>query len=264
MKSVFLLFILGSAFGYFLEDPKISSYSFRRYVKPQARNIIQDYDTLFKLFEGKIAQSYPLNQSLEAIFKSFLDIKTSCPTYLSVGCIKSINEISKDSIQLEKEFSKFQKQIVCTEENIETCLSEIRKSGAFEIELLKFISDLEETYLLIERQPQLFLTEELFKNFKQLQYIYHIFQIGLLDKKYQSTFLETYLFYIRPMGLWYKTDREDKEFLVKNLENFNKIWNEFNFNMSKKLEKETPKSVLVLVRTMHNRWNSILRIILRQ
>ncbi len=54
---------------------------------------------------------------------------------------------------------------------------------------------------------------------------------------------------------------KDKNYMVRRLEELNLAWNTFHMKMTKG-NHNLPKSIVSLIKIMHNRWNSCLKIIL--
>ncbi len=247
-----------------LKNNELSDFSFKRYIKPQVRSILQDYFSLFKFFNENSKNSYPMLKTLQDEFQIIIEIKQKCPDYLSTTCSDEIFNLKEKMKVFEKELLLIQEKITCSSLNLENCFGQSYSASIVQDEVSKFLGQLEQVALFVHKVPHHFSTKELSKSFNQIHFFFTLFQVKLLEKKYHEIFLSVFQFYIHPMNLWFQTDFSNKEFLLKNLNEFNSSWNAFNFNMTKKLEKETPRPVLLLVKTMHNRWNSILRVILQK
>jgi hypothetical protein len=55
---------------------------------------------------------------------------------------------------------------------------------------------------------------------------------------------------------------KDQEFLIKRLEELNLAWNTFHMKMTKE-NNDLSSQNIKLIKIMHNRWNSVLKIVLR-
>ncbi len=258
-----ILLISFNSWAYFIDDAKIHPSSFRRYIRPQASSIIQDYYTTLKLLQNNGEQGYELKKTLRKTRAQLITLKQTCPTYLSLDCKQDISAISEGLAEFEKNFIIFGQTLNCNAQNIDYCLEQIQKNNQLHKETLKIMAQFDEIKLLLDKKEKLFLTTDLEKKYNEFEFFFHNFQITMLDKEYQEAFQKIYRFFIEPMETWYLTDKENLDFFVTNIEGFNKTVNEFNFNINKKMADDLPKGVGVMVKTIHNRWNSILRIILR-
>ena len=85
---------------------------------------------------------------------------------------------------------------------------------------------------------------------------------SLIDQKYRQVFEFAYIQFINSLELEI-VEKHNKEYLIKNLENLNLTWNTFHMKITKS-EDRPPKNITNLIKIMHNRWNSILKIVLRK
>ena len=85
---------------------------------------------------------------------------------------------------------------------------------------------------------------------------------GQLDKKIKEDFDFLWTNFIKDLERFvYMESRKD--FLIKRLESLNIAWNSFNMRVSKGRDK-LPRNTDPIIKTMHGRWNSILKILLNR
>ena len=90
---------------------------------------------------------------------------------------------------------------------------------------------------------------------------FNTYIISTLDKNYALSFLELWNGYIKPINSTLVFDSDYTVFL-RLLNQLNLRWNNFNVDLTKKNVKLL-KPTNSLLNTMHNRWNSILKVTLR-
>jgi hypothetical protein len=143
-----LALLFSSSWGYFLKDPKINNYSFRHYIRPQARSIIQDYYTTFRLFDGLEKESYELKKVLKTTFKDFYQMKESCPKKITLVCLERLKAIKTSMIEYEAGLQNIVAKIKCDKDNYNICLHRLNKANVALKQNLKFMSLIDQMILL--------------------------------------------------------------------------------------------------------------------
>jgi hypothetical protein len=100
------------------------------------------------------------------------------------------------------------------------------------------------------------------RNLYQLNVLTDNIITELLPKKYKSTFQQVYSLFFQPIER-YGLAEKDSVWYLRRLEELNLSWNTFHMKITKDTDN-VPKSLLNVVRIMHNRWNSTLKVVLRK
>ena len=83
----------------------------------------------------------------------------------------------------------------------------------------------------------------------------------LLESKLKDDFHAAWMHFFKDVDQKILYEK-DKIYLIKRLEELNLAWNTFHMKMTKG-NHNLPKNIVSLIKIMHNRWNSCLKIILR-
>ena len=253
--------------------------SFKRYIIPQARSMLAEYYSVLQRLHSGHTKLIEFNKHFSKLLETWEKTKTNCqPIHF-----KNLPPSSK------KKFFEY-----C--DNLYRTLHDQGKVFEHSIlqlqtEKLKFasVNNQAELSSLIELANS--LDDILSDNFKMLHYLESDLLIsGNNTKIYQKTNknISPLLHHMRLSSnglvkiylpdknkqlfnfIWakffarinrYIIIQKDKNYLLRHLEELNIAWNTFNMKMSKGPQKY-PHQIESLIQTMHNRWNSILKIIL--
>ncbi|MCR9204457.1 MAG: hypothetical protein NXH75_07770, partial [Halobacteriovoraceae bacterium] len=83
----------------------------------------------------------------------------------------------------------------------------------------------------------------------------------LLDGEMKDDFHAVWIHFFKEVDQKLIYER-DKIYLLKRLEELNLSWNTYHMKMTKG-NHDVPKNIVSLIKIMHNRWNSCLKIVLR-
>lgn len=256
--------------SYFLYDDKkikVDDRSFNRYVLPQLRAITQEFYHILKKLNPIHESTIKLYEQLSKSERMFKNFRKNC---------RKINESCSDMLKdLYLQTRKTDRLILGPQNNL---MSLSKTSDTQELEgLLHLISGLGEmanqNYRLMHALEEYILTANtsFFPYYDGRSLIEPTLHKMLLSSELMLTqLLETKLrrdFHAVWMHFFKEVDQKvlyekDKNYMVRRLEELNLAWNTFHMKMTKG-NHNLPKSIVSLIKIMHNRWNSCLKIILR-
>ncbi len=266
---ILLLFLIGplahaqvrTSYYPYEEKPIIlSDGSFRVYIIPQLKAISQEYFYILKKLNPIHAETIGLYQKVLDISRKMNDVNKVCQE-----SVENCEEVFKDSYKLARALdrditnlqSKYLKIEVPTELQLSSSLDKLSL----------------QTYVLLHKIEEHLLTlKTSFASYyygkSEFQPIVHRI---LLDSEFMLTqMLEGTLkedFDAVWSGFINEVNRKliyerDKIYLIKRLEELNLTWNTFHMKMTKG-NHNIPTPLIKMIKVMHNRWNSCLKIILR-
>lgn len=271
MRIAFLLlFLLNSSaslaqvktsyYPYLKRPILLSDRSFNVYIIPQLRAISQEYFHLLRKLN-------PVHSETINLYKKVLSLARK---------MEGINQI-------------------CQESN-NRCEEVFKKAYKITRSLDKDVNTLQSKYIKVEYPPELDFVSSLDKMSLQIYILLHKIEENLLTLK--TSFTSYYFgksefqplihrmlldseFMLTQMlegslkdvfdSVWtgdineinqHLIYQKDKIFLLKRLEELNLTWNTFHMKMTKG-NYNIPTPLIKLIKVMHNRWNSILKVILR-
>lgn len=277
MKWFFLSLLLfsSSTFSqvkttYFLYDDKklkIDPRSFTRYVLPQIKAINQEFFLILKKLHPLHESTIQIYQHLKEMERDYISFSKEC-SKLDQDCHQSLHNIYQQSRKLEGYLLKPQMQ-------------EMDFSAAQNIDhtdsLLHLLSDMtligNTNYRLMHTLEEYLLTANTtYFNFfdgkkiiepkiHQMVITADLMLIPLLTKELKEPFHAVWIHFFSKLNE-HLIHKKDQEFLISRLEELNLAWNTFHMKMTKE-NNDLPSNLIKLIKIMHNRWNSCLKIILR-
>lgn len=255
--------------SYFLYDQKkikLDERSFTRYILPQLKALTQEFYHILKklhpVHDSTIKLYLKLSES-ERLFKSF----SSTCNKLEGDCLGDLKTLYRHTRELDQLILKPQDGLI----DLQQAQSTHEMEG-----LLQLISSLgnmsNRNYSLMHALEEYMLTANTsyFPYYDGRSLIEPTLHKMLLSSELMLTqMLESKLrddFHAAWMHFFKDVDQKilyekDKDYLVKRLEELNLAWNTFHMKMTKG-NHELPQNIVSLIKIMHNRWNSCLKIIL--
>lgn len=265
-----LLFSDLLAYSYFDFDVSkinLTDRQFIRWVRPQTRKIVHEFYSILR-------HQDPLNNELIQNKKHILKLNLNWALWekecvlLSLECHKKLKQHIQESRVIDKKIISLQNNLF--------------KSATLDI------SGKTDSRLILSRQlDQMANLNQLFTNSIQTHYLMNHKSIhsstrsrysqlpllsemliasestitGMLDKKIKKEFDFIWFHFIKDLERHVYLERK-KSYLINNLENLNISWNSFNMKISKG-GMTSLKNIRGIIKTMHRRWNSILKIVLK-
>lgn len=252
---------------------KISNRDFSRYIKPQLRNIFRDYESIFQVFsQREMGTIFQIQLYFSEILSSLSAAKEDCANLNGENCFALIEKIYRIGIKIEEFLLNVPLKLTMTTEVWEN------QKAFGHIELLNLIYNFTNDYYKLVRklEDQMLSLQvsgkgpfesayQIYDQFLRLNRRFHYIPLTFIDKKLQEDFTLVQELFFFP--LWERAFIQDnKLYLLTNIERLNKIFNNWNYKISKgqfNLGKKAQSQLNGLTQTIHRRWNSILKIILK-
>jgi hypothetical protein len=250
------------------EDMQLTRESFIRYVRPQSRSIVQEYYHLLKKLDPVHANLIQTKNLISDIRNNWSDWERSC-FKMNPECEKSLKVIYQQNYKLELLlFAITDKGINLKQAYEQNKLdSFLMLSGSLDkIRRLNYqlLHSLEETLITSQTSYERYnSTRSIFnKHIHEMGLASEIIITSQVSKSYKKDFDFIWVSFISKLDR-YIVKKKNLKFLLSNLEDLNISWNAFHMKMAKG-NKGLPKAQVKLIGIMHNRWNSILKMILRK
>lgn len=271
--ALYLLSFSSSAdYNYFFfkkSQIKVPEASFQRYIQPQLKSLVVEFFLILKKthpFHGELLE---LRKHLRKQKKEWEEVRRICKIKEEPEkCEKSYKNfytLTKDLdiilLKTQMNFPEFSKlEFPTQKDNLLGVISIIKKIT-------------NENYKMIHFLEEHFITSRtVYENFyhadKQFSSIIHKNELelnltysALLPSDYRQDFEDTFTGFILPVEEFI-IDGDNFNYLVDNLEELNIVWNTFHMRIEKG-NLSIAKQHISLVKIMHNRWNSVLKMLLR-
>lgn len=256
--------------SYFLYDQKkinLDERSFTRYILPQLRAITQEYYHILKklhpVHESTIKLYLKLSES-ERLFKSFAK---TCRK-LEGECLQDLKDLYRHTRDLDRLILKPQDGLIdlqeaTTSHEMEGLLQLISSLGHMSNRNYRLMHALEEYILTANTSyfPYYDGRSLIEPTLHKMLLSSELMLTQLLESKLKDDFHAAWMHFFKDVDQKILYEK-DKDYLVKRLEELNLAWNTFHMKMTKG-NHNLPKNIVSLIKIMHNRWNSCLKIILR-
>lgn len=259
-----------ATYQYFKFDPskvKVSNESYRRYVKPQARNISAEFYFLIKSVSPKVSIAVDFRSTLLYLIKELEEYR-NCQRDLK----EDIEACQEKEDELLKTILNTNQKLFSLNENF------FSNTDLKSLQYDNYLNILKQTHkarnILNSLETKLQLKQVLNNtNFDSPslndRFIHHsiiniesvanLIVTEMIPADYKSVFDEVFYHYIIPIEKRVIQSNSSK-WLVQNLGKLNLAWNTFHMSLDKG-GIDFPKKHVKLIKIMHNRWNSILKII---
>jgi hypothetical protein len=256
-----------SAYNLKKEDLTVSKESFKRYVRPQIRNIIQEYYHILKKLNPAHTPLIEIKKiALDLVF-DWYDWRKEC-NQVSENCNLKLSSFYLKVTTLEKKILKVSNKPLFdlkqkSHADIDSNLSLLYNLNTMYHFTYKILHYLEE--LLIISNVDFYTYSSPKEKFNQLlRGLLTQSEMSItsqLDKKYQGEFEALRISYIKPLEENVLL-QNDSKYLENHFGKLNLSWNSFHMHVAKG-SKIIPTSAQKIVTIMHRRWNSILKILLK-
>ncbi len=237
---------------YHSENLKLSNRSFNLYIKNHLRSIISVYYNAIRKINPTFSKYYIIRKKISQLYNKCNKIKNSS------------NDIYKE---LKNLHSIFNSTLYSHVNNIFKLKNETYID--ISIEIIRKVNDLSmlnNSFININSFNLIFSNKKYCTEHPELEdHIYKLktkvdlLIVEYLPKEIRNYFDSVLFNFIRPVELYILEDN-NKEFLISRLKELNNNWNVFHQNISND-QRILPSEVVSSVKSAHNRWNSILKII---
>jgi len=257
-----------SYFHFKKSDVLLTRESFFRWVRPQSRSIVQEYYHLLKKLDPVHANLIQIKNLISEIRQKWTKWEQSCFT-MNPQCEKDLKEIYDKNHRLESLlFNVTDKGInYVSAYNNNKIDSFLILSGALDkIRRLNYelLHSLEEALITSQTSYERYSSPKSKFNglLHEMGLASEIIITSQVSKSYKKEFDFLWVSFISKLDR-YVIKEKNMKFLINRLEDLNISWNSFHMKMAKG-NKGLPLPLVKLIAIMHNRWNSILKIILRK
>lgn len=245
----------------------ISNESFRRYAIPQLRSIVAEYYHILRKVE-------PIQGGLIEIKRDIMKLDNQVEEYLkacrkmTLDCQQQLREFYRKALSIDKKIGKFYNSLFSAKNLTKERLIDKRLRLSKKLDVMSNIS-LEIVHLFqltlisfdTEFYSPLYMEEKLHPLLHRMRLISRMIIVGQTNEYLLENFYLLLQHYITPIEehvIYFR----DKKYLISNLGDLNVIWNTFHLRIAKE-KNALPKKLTSIIKIMHNRWNSILKIILK-
>jgi hypothetical protein len=266
INVILISFILLGSFNVhalILDPTRTNRRLFVRYARPQLRIITRDFYDIVKVFPGS-KTLLDFRQSLNKLHSNWEELHTICPDRITKECQEKLEELFADGSALERQI-----MAIMSDEEIYLGESTVHTKRMFfgkiflETELLSSHIKYCLTSLILREDSSKCVTLDFSKKISIIRTAFQQALINTLPPGHREHFERVYMHFIIPIEQ--KVLRVDnRQYLYQHLDDFNMVWNQFHLALTRrgivKVEGETQSKL----KTMHSRWNSILKMVLKR
>ena len=251
---------------------KINRDSFFRYIKPQAKNIVQDYFYVLKNMGEHHQELISFRHEINQLKVNWNKVNITCPTILTKDCFVGLKKLYTRSKKLDKMLISFEYKRSRNKDDPEKDLYGhqldsilVLNSIIFELSNMTYTLNhyLEELIILTKTPYAIYhnAREKIPPLLHQLLLKSEMAMTYTIDSQFREEFDAVWTHFIKNIEQQI-TFRSNSKYLLNRLAELNLAWNSFHMKVAKGNVK-LDKKLLKMVQTMHSRWNSILKIVLR-
>lgn len=259
MKFILFFLLSFKAIAYIPEQIKFSDLEYNRYIKPQLRSILFDYQTLIftqnahlQNFKSLFSNSRSLLDELERMERACTQINEDCISILRI-IEKNLKSLFKDTynatVELPIEFVKMENFL--RSEELRHKLADLIFQN---IERVK-------TVIKFSSFARVSSIEKMIFELKNIFNLVHLMSLELVDYRFQKSFSNFWVNFGKPIQLYVLIGNQP-EYLKYQLNQLNISLHELHVGMTKRNKTVTNQTKTIL-KTIDLRWRSILKIIVR-
>lgn len=275
IKLLLLLIIICGTLNVSAYSPdrmKLSQREYVRYIKPQISNLISDFFQFLRYENNDLNALKNIYRTIEMIELSEIEIEKACKNSpFNDTCPSAINDLRQRTIELDVHLFKIINNLVQDKTPNNILLTDSAMSIRQLLFMNRLITNNAELIALIDQNHTTSLTyfskiNESLLGIKHLTSQNSIFYTELLinpiELDRQEDYRDLIVSFINKLKLLV-LHKDDTDAFKRELENLNFVFNNFHSKLSKGNLKIS-KLELNVLKTMHFRWNSILKIILKK
>lgn len=264
MRSLALIIFLlvgasSSVFAVKNKNVDMTEFEYRRYVRPQLRSILQDYQTLLLLLNPEFSNFKSSFSDVRKILKSRIYSKGFCHQEEIQACLIELKKVKSLLLSLKKASHNPVNYTKIKHLTLDQKLRAENHITDYQQKILKAKISIEnltlETRLISNKEISLkevrFLTKDVVTHF-------YMIVTDFSDNRFNNDLNIFWSSFYMPV-LNYVLMGDQKEFFLNNIKKFNISWNSLNVRLTKR-NKKISKQVNTLISVMHRRWNNILKV----
>jgi hypothetical protein len=250
------------------ENIQLSDASFRRYAIRQLRSIRIEFFHLIKKMAPHSEDLIQLQERLTRIHENSVRLSASCPHQLE-ECRPQLKELYRqlknlDRVLLDLQATKLNFTMGESSSEVNILIELYTNLSLMSQGNQKILQSLELQLIVLDtpfRSPQMKALDYQ-QRIHDMLLLAEINMPALLGEPLRGEFYDLWVNFIKKVDQRIIKPR-DKVHLINRVEDYNFAWNTFHKNLSKAYDKKLNSVVLRTLGIMHNRWNSILKLMLR-
>jgi hypothetical protein len=256
MKLFILLLLLSNAAW---SQKTISSGTFQGTVRPIVTGMINDFYNLVSKFPEFPHEFAAIMDETGNLLQPKLNLLTDCPAYLTKNCLSSLQELQGRLSKIDGITLKLLANQKMSESLHLNSLNGMRFLYQFQAALASLKGTIENTTFLIK--AELKPSQKSYPLVKKIDELRDLAGMALVEHvpyAYKEDFRHFYLDFVFPL----ETELpkvSNYEYMNRNVRYLNFTFNLLKMNLTKK-NKKTPEGMGPLLESMHNRWNSAVRV----
>ena len=242
---------------------------YNRYVRPQLRNIISDFSHIMKKVEPAEQDLITIRNKTQKLNDIWANWTMKCTRSYQDDCHKILRSLYKEARSLDTTIVTFQNQRLRIKNFSEKKLlldtvlhltSSLDKISSLNYTLLHFT---EETLMTNETNYHAasLAKGQFTRILHQMLVSSELIIVALIPSDFRMVFDKVWYSYIKPIERQI-VHANNPKYLLEHLGDLNMAWNDFHMKVAKS-DIQLTKQELQTVQIMHNRWNSILKVLLR-
>lgn len=248
-------------------DKRITPDQFRRYVIPQLKSLVNEYYLLIKKIE-------PLSSEIIDIKKTYTELtyewnawKAKCLTG-GDQCSVALHKIYKEFKGIEQHIGAFSGILVSLDIKrpaaVDTVLAMHSEFNELVVLDTRMLRAMEEILITLDTPYWLpgSLANDIDQALHRANLVSGMIFTKLIPKEISDDFEFVWQSFIGPLEKRVVRTNDDA-FLMNRLESYNNNWNAFHMKIAKS-NKDVDRGVIQIVETMHNRWNNVLKVIMKR
>ena len=259
----------GTGFG--LKEKKIfiSDVDYARYIRPQLKAIVSDYYSLLRELHPIFASVADLKLGLAQVSNDALYWDINCKTNSDDNCHQFLKQVHRNLVGLELLILKLKKTPYLFNEvdsmplDVDALLMVDNYANQMYGSTIQLINWLEIMLLSYQTGHSKKISDQMIN----LKSTVHSLNINFdfitfqgTSGKFRDNFKFVYMNFIREIEQKILAN-DKKDLLQSNLETLNISWNTFHMKMTKS-NLPTPNKTQNAIKNLHNRWNSILKVVI--
>ena len=248
---------------------KLHPSHFHYFIIPQLKKMTKEYHLILKKLHPSQQYLIKFKKDINQMLVTLESFKVSCQKKSKESSCQQNIEIFLEQAQkidhLIAHLRKEQKMFIFlkSQNKIQDFIHLFRVLNQIEIENYKLMHQLERYSITVHTHyffpPK--SNDELTVHLHKMLYHSEVIQNLLLEEKLKQDFNFVWHNFFKPIES-YIVIKKNSSFLLRDLESLNIAWNTFHMKITKG-NHNLPKKINSLAKIMHNRWNSVLKKILR-
>lgn len=259
MKFILLFLLSFKAFAYIPDQVKFSDLEYNRYIKPQLRSILFDYQTLIFTQNTHLQNFKSLFSNSRELLDELERMERACPL-INEDCISLLKSIEKNLRALFQDTHKATVELPIQYVKMENFLraEDLRHKLA---DLIFQNIERVNTVIKFSNYTKVSIVEKMIFELKNIFNLVHLMSLELVDYRFQKNFSNFWVNFGKPIQLYVLIENQS-EYLKYQLNQLNISLHELHVGMTKRNKTVTNQTKTIL-NTIDMRWRSILKIIVR-